>query len=512
MDEVVRTKLEQSERALSRANEYLRVVIESVEDHVILTMDKDRRVLTWNKGAEAITGYSEDEIIGQSADIIFTEEDRKNNQPEIEAQKAIEEGRAENRRWHVRKNGSLYWGSGSVSPMRHSDGRLLGFVKIMRDLTESKHAEDELKRSAERLQLALDAGKLGLYEYDFQTRQTTATALHKANCGLTENEQFIFDELKNLVLPEDREATETELNRAIAEGSVYTAEYRIRLKTGAIRWIKSVGRVVCNEANQPKKLVGTTMDITEQKHFTEELNKLINERTMQLQRSNEDLRQFAHVASHDLKEPVRKIKTFNNRVIDEFSHVLPPVAKTYLSKIDNATSRMNSMIDGVLNYSKFEYSEIDFTTVNLSEVLEDIETDLELLIESKKASIKRGQMPVVRGNKLWLYQLFYNLVLNSLKFSKKDVASVIDIGWEEVKEDEKKIVKIILSDNGIGFDKEFKEVIFDTFTRLNPADKYEGTGLGLALCKKIVERHRGSIVAEGEPEAGATFTIKLPVV
>jgi len=164
-----------------------------------------------------------------------------------------------------------------------------------------------------------------------------------------------------------------------------------------------------------------------------------------------------------------------------------------------------------LNYSTFNSAEQVIEDVDLDELFGQIEADLEILIQQKNADIKKGQLGKVEGAAVLIYQLFYNLINNSLKFIKSDVHPVISIHSEQVSDEGIEMTKIIISDNGIGFSPEHAENIFNTFTRLNSKDKFEGTGLGLALCKKIVERHRGHIAAKGEKDKGATFTVLLPL-
>jgi light-regulated signal transduction histidine kinase (bacteriophytochrome) len=258
-------------------------------------------------------------------------------------------------------------------------------------------------------------------------------------------------------------------------------------------------------------MVGVMYDSTERRMFTEELSKLVTERTAALQRSNEDLRQFAHVASHDLKEPIRKIQTFNNRILDEYIELLPSKVINYSQKIGTAADRMISMVEGVLRYSKLRNADQVLKSVDLNEILHHIAIDLEVLIHQKKATITMSALPTLSANPTLMYQLFYNLILNSLKFSKIEEPPLININSEVESTDEKTYARIAVSDNGIGFEQEFAQDIFKTFTRLHPAEDYEGTGLGLALCKKIVERHGGTITANGEPDKGATFTILLPI-
>ena len=245
-----------------------------------------------------------------------------------------------------------------------------------------------------------------------------------------------------------------------------------------------------------------------------ELNIALRDLNIALQKSNEDLQQFAHVASHDLKEPVRKIRTFSSRLRDEYGAALPEQARIFLNKIEQATTRMYSMIEGVLAYSILNGSEQTIEPIDLNVIFAHIEIDLEVSIGEKKASLVRGKLPQIYGASVLIYQLFYNLINNSLKFARAGVPPVIEVvavllqgeGSTEA------MAEITLTDNGIGFDQEHTEKIFDTFARLHAKDKYEGTGLGLALCRKIVDRHQGSIRASGEKNKGAVFVIRLPLV
>jgi len=261
-------------------------------------------------------------------------------------------------------------------------------------------------------------------------------------------------------------------------------------------------------------IVMTTRNITEQVRAEEELLALKDElarRAVELQRSNEDLRQFAHVASHDLKEPVRKIRTFHSRIIDEFGSTLPKDVKNYLERIESSAGRMFAMIDGVLHYSKLDGNSETLQKVNLNTIIDEVETDLEVVIAAKKALISRAELPSVDASPTLIHQLFYNLILNALKFAKADEPSRIEIAAAQVVHNNSDCLKITITDNGIGFRQQQAEMIFNTFTRLNANDQYEGTGLGLALCKKIVERYHGTISASGSPGNGATFTILFPL-
>ena len=456
------------------------------------------------------SGLSLEESYGKGWEAIVHPEDApgskaKWQQAKLEGQIFDSEYRLKN------KDGQYRWHIGRNVPLKDERGHVIGWFGSATDIEVLKTTEVLMRQTADRLQLALDAGQFGSYEYDLATGQITGTAQHTEIFGYQENKAFSFEELKSLVIEEDREMIESELLKAIEERKIYTLEYRIRRLNNQVRWIKSAGRLISGESGEPLKVVGITLDITEQKLFTEELRRRVEEQTLELQRSNEDLRQFAHVASHDLKEPVRKIKTFNNRVQDEFDQILPEKAKTYLGKIDIATTRMYTMIDGVLAYSKLGNAPQLLQRVNLMTIIENIETDLEVMIMAKDAQITSDNLPTIIASEVLMYQLFYNLILNSLKFSRRDTITRISISSRLEVINDRSTWHITVKDNGIGFDPGYAKIIFNPFTRLHSGEEYEGTGLGLALCKKIVERHQGSISVSSQEGEGACFDILFPV-
>lgn len=265
-------------------------------------------------------------------------------------------------------------------------------------------------------------------------------------------------------------------------------------------------------------VAGTTRDITELKNTEQALKKSeerleqqVKDRTRELKRSNDALQRFAHVASHDLKEPVRKVRLFTERIKEDLIANNVTDAINHVDRIEKAAARMQSMIESILAYSTFSVLEPESENVDLNDVLSHVITDLELLIADKRASVQLQSLPSIQGHTVLLYQLFYNLVNNALKFSKSDTPPVIKI-IPAIVENTTPYYEICVEDNGIGFNNADASLIFDNFTRLHSKDKYEGTGLGLSLCKTIMERHRGSITAEGIEGAGATFRIQFPLV
>lgn len=403
-------------------------------------------------------------------------------------------------------------------PYRQIDGTISGVMVLCQDVTAQvlsikklKETEAEASNTAKRLELALAAASLGSFEYTFETAEVASDAQCRLHLGLPLKGTIRYEDILAAILPADRQSKIQALDAAVERHQTYNAEYRIAWSNGSIRWIRVAGNPFYDETGKPQKMVGITMDITEQKQFTDELGRQVRERTLELQRSNDDLLQFAHVTSHDLKEPVRKIKIWSDRLRADAQGRLSDNSNFYLSRLQQATNRIDLMIDSILSFSSASTSSQQIQPVDLHEVIRQVESDLEMLIQEKEAVITCTPMPSIEGAGILIYQLFYNLLNNALKFSKKDIPPVIHIAAELTRHDNIETVTIRLSDNGIGFSGKYNVSIFTAFTRLNSKDRYEGTGLGLALCQKVVERHGGTISARGEENGGATFIIVLPL-
>jgi PAS domain S-box-containing protein len=321
--------------------------------------------------------------------------------------------------------------------------------------------------------------------------------------------------------PEDVGHCLTTWYHSVETGKPYEIEYRFKeASTGHYRWFLGRALPIRNNNGDIIKWFGTCTDIHDQKKLNEILESKVAERTEELKRSNDDLQQFAHVASHDLKEPLRKIRTFLSRINSEYKDQFPEKGKVYLDKVDDSAERMSNMIDSILSYSVVNAIEQGLESVDLNMVMEGIESDLELVIIQKEAKIIYEPLPRIKAIPALVYQLFYNIINNALKFAKDDVPAEIRINAMAVQGRQlrqiegislnKEYIEVRIADNGIGFNEEYSEKVFNIFTRLNSRDKFEGTGLGLALCKKIVHRHGGIIRAEGKEGAGATIIFYLP--
>lgn len=294
-----------------------------------------------------------------------------------------------------------------------------------------------------------------------------------------------------------------------------TINYRIIKPNGEIRRFKTVAKSFV-DLSGTQSMIGTTQDVTEDYNKSEQL---IN-RNNELEQNIKELNEFNHVASHDLQEPLRKIQTFISRINDKEKDNLSDFGKDYLSKVDKAIVRMRVLINDLLQYSRTNRAEKKFVKTNFNKQLENSLKELSQIIEDKKAIITADKLPKTRAIDFQIQQLFTNLIGNSLKYAKQKETPIITVGCTKiVAKDEpkltdnslKKYYKIDFTDNGIGFEQENTEKIFQLFNRLHGKTDYQGTGVGLAICKKIVETHEGQIFATSTPNQGSTFSIYLPV-
>jgi PAS domain S-box-containing protein len=269
-------------------------------------------------------------------------------------------------------------------------------------------------------------------------------------------------------------------------------------------WIRAnVAPIFSTDGKTLTQIVTSIRDITEQKVAEDDLRNS----NLQLQRSNSELQDFAYVASHDLQEPLRKITSFSNLLVKNYKDILPDQGQQFITIIQNSSKRMSKLINDLLNYSRVTTKAQPFEKLDLKEIVEETLSDIQIIIEESKAKIKIKELCSIEGDELQLNLLFQNLIINAIKYAKADTQPVIEIS-SEIRDTE---CIIYVKDNGIGFDEKYLEKIFTIFQRLHGKNEYEGTGIGLAICKKIVERHNGIISARSKVGEGSTFIVTLPL-
>jgi PAS domain S-box-containing protein len=299
------------------------------------------------------------------------------------------------------------------------------------------------------------------------------------------------------------------LARTAAEGRFEAEGWRVR-KDGSQFWANVVLTALRDADGSLKGFAKITRDVTERKRAEQKMAAY----AARLQRSNKELEQFASVASHDLQEPLRKIQTFGDRLLSKCGEALGEEGRQYLQRMQTAAGRMRDLIQDLLTFSRVSSKVRPFVPVDLGVVVREVVSDLEGVVQQTGGRIEVGALPVLDADPLQMRQLFQNLIGNGLKFHRQGEAPVVLVSGRVVRGDDTPLspglCEITVTDNGIGFEETYRERIFELFQRLHGRQEYEGTGMGLATCRKIVERHGGSITAHSTPGQGATFRVTLP--
>jgi PAS domain S-box-containing protein len=374
--------------SFGNAEDQYHKMVEEVEDYAILMLDSRGIVRNWNKGAQKIKGYTEEEIVGKHFRIFYTKEDREAGLPEKLVAEAVRNGKAVHEGWRVRKDGTTFWGSIVITALHDGDGHVIGFSKVTRDLTERKVAEDQLVRYARQLEL-----------------------------------------------------------------------------------------------------------------------------------QNRELQQFAYAAAHDLKEPLRKVQYYYSAIAHEGVDNLSEKQRSYLERSAAAAARMQRLIEDLLAFTRAAEPANQSESVDLNAMVAEVSAFFQESLEEAGGKLVVSALPAVMGIPFQIRQVFVNLISNSIKYRDQSRPLRIEVTGSEVSNPglgEKDaylptpFLKIRVKDNGMGFGPEYAERIFDMFERLHGRDAFEGTGIGLAICRKIMGNHKGYIRAKGRLGEGAVFEVFFP--
>lgn len=486
----------------------LQLLIANIRDYAIILLDRDGLIRTWNVGAERIKGYREAEVVGRPFTIFYTTEDLAAGKAALELRVAAEEGRFEDEGWRVRKDGSKFWANVVLTAIRSPTGELLGYGKLTRDVTDRKRVEDDLRYSEERLRLMIDSVK----DYAIYTLDPTGIVA-SWNAGAQRLKQYDPDEIIGTHFaafypPEERDSGKPQLELEVArrDGRFEEESWRVR-KDGSRFWANVVLSVQKDHNGVIRGFTKVTRDMTERKKADEE-QRALGERVL---RSNRELEHFASIASHDLQEPLRKIQAFGDQLHLEFGGKLEGDGAFYLERMRAAATRMRRLIDDLLAFSRVSNQDHKVGVVDLQEVVTNALGDLEQRVAETGAQIEVGTLGRIEGDAFQIQQLCMNLIGNALKFHQPEKPPHIKISATPVHQGLTAALELRFADDGIGIERKYQARIFELFQRLHAKETYEGTGLGLSICRRIADRHGGSIHVDSTPGKGSTFVVTLPV-
>jgi PAS domain S-box-containing protein len=480
---------------------FLAAIVESSDD-AIIGKTLQGIITSWNQGAEIIYGYTAKEIVGKPISILVPKE----NPDEIpHILEKLKKGQQISHydTIRVKKNGQKIDVSLTISPVKDKSGNIIGASTIARDITQKIRDGKEFKERGARLQAILDYAVEGIITINEKGIMESANIASESIFGYSSSE--LMGRNVSMLMPSPyHEQHDSYLSNYMHTGNKKIIgigrEVTGRRKDGttfpmdlAVSEVKLEDRVI---------FTGFVRDITERKRAEEELVKTLEN----LKRSNAELEQFAYVASHDLQEPLRMVSNYMNLIERRYKDKLDKDAEEFIGFAVDGAKRMQTLINDLLSFSRVGSRGKPFEPTPLETILSEALSNLQITIEDTKAEITHDPLPTIMGDKVQMVQLFQNLISNAIKFKNNENNPRVHIS---AKQKEKEWI-ISVKDNGIGIDPQYAERIFIIFQRLHNREDYPGTGIGLAVCRKIVERHGGKIWVESEKGKGATFYFTIP--
>jgi len=527
------------ELTLAHERTLLRTLIDNLPDCIYAKDQQGRFVLNNVAHAHDLGVKSPAELKGKSDADFFPQELAAKFY--ADEQKIIETGQPVYNQEQCKSrpgdnSGKKYWSVSTKVLWRDHQGTVLGTVGVTRDIHQMKLAQEALRQSEERLREVMRRTRcilnFGEVEAPEGWREHALDPVSPFRWDFPVVNVEAAQEVFPLELPPDKQYQQVwsdsrnsdDFKRMIQvsgeaflhDSPFYRNQFRCTDKQGVERWMQQF--VTINKLAENRwQLFGITTDITDLKETENALRSSedkLRQFTVQLERSNRELQDFAYVASHDLQEPLRKIVVFGERLKEKNSEALGPEALDYLDRMQKAAARMQILINDLLTFSRVTTKAHPFTQVNLAEIASEVVNDLEGRIELVKGRVELGTLPVIDAEALQMRQLLQNLIGNALKFRRPEEPPVVKVEAQIIPdpvEPAKKLCQLTVSDNCIGFDEKYLDRIFNVFQRLHTRNEYEGTGMGLAIVRKIALYHGGDITAKSKPGQGSTFILTIPV-
>jgi PAS domain S-box-containing protein len=612
--------LKTAEDELNSREEQFSLLVNGATDHAIFMLDRAGLVISWNTGAERIKGYTSEEILGRHVSCFYPPEDIESGKPRAQLEFAAANERFEAEGWRVRKDGSRFWASVVISPLRDESGTLSGFAKVCRDITHRKEAmealrsseakfrgllesapdamvisnlqgrillvnaeterlfgysrdeligqnvealvperfrgkhpghchgrgirkdktefpieiglslidaaegalisnairdvtarveaQEALRASEEKLRMTLEAAEMGSWFWDIQQDEISYSEKFVTLYGLAPGAKLTVADILQLIHPDDRERILQSIKNTLELGMTYDVEYRAIWPDSSVHWLAAKGRAHRNPEGVATRMQGVLLDIDVRKAAQEALKhrEVLERRSAELKRSNDELQQFAYIAAHDLQEPLRMVASYTQLLSKRYKGRLDSDADDFIAYAVDGAHRMQRLVEDLLAYCRVGTAGNSFRETSCEAALELALANLQGAIRDSGAVVTHDPLPTVTADSAQLVQLFQNVVGNAIKY-RSAAPPQVHVSAEN-RTGEEWIFSI--RDNGLGIEPQFFERIFVMFQRLHGRNDFSGTGIGLALCKKIAERHGGRMWVESVPGNGSTFYFALP--
>ncbi len=484
------------------SQDVFRLLVDSVSDYAIFVLDPHGYIASWNIGAQRLKGYMPEEIMGKHFSIFYIPKDLAAEKPKRELEIAAQAGRYEEEGWRVRKDGSRFWASVVITAIRGNKGELIGFGKITRDLSERRQAEVRYRLLVE-----------GVLDYAIFSMDSTGH-ITSWNTGAERIKGYTADEIigkhfSAFYTPEDRDRDLPGfvLKTATEQGHFEGEGWRVR-KNGQRFWASIVVTALRDEEGNLYGFSKVTRDMTDRKALLDELQRHSEELELRIrgrEESNAELEAFAYSVSHDLRAPLRAISGFSEALREDYGDRLDDPGRDYVNEVINAATRMNTLVQDLLDYGRVSRISLPLEAVNLAEIV----TKAVAQLEERDRALASVDVPasfVVKAHPQVLTQVLVNLLSNAFKFHEKSTVPEVRIGAEE----RDGMVRLTVRDNGIGIAPQHQDRIWNVFERLHDRETYPGTGIGLAIVKRAVIRMHGNYGLESDTGKGSTFWIELP--
>jgi PAS domain S-box-containing protein len=491
------------EPLLGQSEEKFCLLMDGVNDYAIIMLNTQGFIVSWNRGAQRIKGYNKDEVVGQHFSLFYSDADLKNDKPRLALQAAAQTGRFEDEGWRIRNDGSRFFAHVVISALRDPRGTLKGFAKITRDITERRKSEQKLIEMEDRLRLAVDAGEVGIWDWDMITGSIWLSQKHNQIFGLQELQaKCSLETFLTFVVADDVAAVTRDFRTGLAARKICT-ECRIRRLDQSIRWLSIKGEIFKDEHGLPIRLVGTVVDITDRKE-QEERQRLL---AIIAEREN-----FMATLTHDMKNPLIGAGRILDLLADEEIGELTDQQHQVVEAMRVGNRRVLNLIHNLVDVCRLEsdVSGLFISSENLAALIQtasSVANSLSYGCEKRIKVIVPDEVQLIPIDRNKIERVLQNLIDNAMKFTPEGGGIEVRLSYQDGH------ATIEVENEGPGISTDDAKLLFKKYSQTNRGKKYSaGTGLGLYLCKQIIDAHGGTIECCSSEGISTIFRIHLPTV